>query len=68
MSWIKFQGKIETQGTYKELVASQIDFAHLLAGGDEETENKDTVRKLSTQLSIQVSLVLQTFLYKHILQ
>ncbi|XP_021934289.1 multidrug resistance-associated protein 4-like isoform X2 [Zootermopsis nevadensis] len=46
-------GKIETQGTYKELVASQMDFARLLTGGDEEAENKGTLRKLSTQLSVQ---------------
>lgn len=36
-------------------MASQIDFAHLLTGGDEGTENKDKERKLSTQLSTQVS-------------
>jgi hypothetical protein len=52
---MKFQGKIETQGTYKDLVASKTDFAHLLAGGDEETENKNTTTKLSTQISIKVS-------------
>jgi hypothetical protein len=52
---MKFQGKIETQGTYKDLVASQTDFAHLLAGGDEETENKNATAKLSTQISIKVS-------------
>lgn len=55
MSWIKFQGKIETQGTYKELMSSQTDFAHLLGGGDEEMENEDAQRKLNTQFSIQVS-------------
>lgn len=54
MSWIKFQGKIETQGTYKELMASQTDFAHLLKGGDEEIENEDAQRKLNTQVSTQV--------------
>ncbi|GFG28327.1 hypothetical protein Cfor_09080 [Coptotermes formosanus] len=48
-------GKIETQGTYKDLVASQTDFAHLLAGGDEETENKNATAKLSTQISIKQS-------------
>lgn len=44
-------GKIETQGTYKELMASQTDFAHLLGGGDEEMENEDAQRKLNTQFS-----------------
>ncbi|PNF15053.1 Multidrug resistance-associated protein 9 [Cryptotermes secundus] len=46
-------GKIETQGTYKELMASKTDFAHLLGGGDEEMENEDSQRKLNTQFSIQ---------------
>jgi hypothetical protein len=52
---MKFQGKIENQGTYKELMDSQTDFAHLLAGGAEETENKETIRKLSMHLSTEVS-------------
>jgi hypothetical protein len=52
---MKFQGKIEAQGTYKDLIASQTDFAHLLMGGDEETENKNSTRKLSTQISLKVS-------------
>lgn len=55
MSWIEFQGKIEAQGTYKELMASKTDFAHLLGGGDEEMENEDARRKLNTQFSTQVS-------------
>lgn len=49
-------GKIENQGTYKELMASQTDFAHLLEGGDEEIEKKDGLRKLSSQLSQQSQL------------
>lgn len=52
---MKFQGKIETQGTYKDLLYSETDFAHLLAGGHEETENKNAGRKLNTQISLKVS-------------
>jgi hypothetical protein len=52
---MKFQGKIETQGTYKNLMASETNFARLLAGEDEETENKNAGMKLSTQISTKVS-------------
>jgi len=52
---MKFQGKIETQGTYKDLVASETNFAHLLAAEDEETENNNATVKLSTQISVKVS-------------
>jgi len=52
---MKFQGKIETQGTYKDLVASETNFAHLLAGEDEETENMNAAMKLNTQISMKVS-------------
>jgi hypothetical protein len=52
---MKFQGKIETQGTYKDLVASETNFAHLLAGEDEETENMKAAMKLNTQISVKVS-------------
>ncbi|PSN41132.1 Multidrug resistance-associated protein 4 [Blattella germanica] len=49
-------GKIENQGTYKELTATQTDFASLLGGGDgdEDSENEVTAKRLSTQLSTQV--------------
>lgn len=41
-----------------------MDFARLLTGGDEEAENKGTLRKLSTQLSVQVSFgSAETFLF-----
>lgn len=46
-------GKIETQGTYKDLLSSETDFAHLLAGGHEETEDKNAARKLNTQISMK---------------
>ena len=46
---------METQGTYKDLVASETNFARLLAGEDEETENKNATMKLSTQISKKVS-------------
>jgi hypothetical protein len=52
---MKFQGKIETQGAYKDLVASETNFAHLLAGEDEEIANKNAAMKLSTQISKKVS-------------
>jgi hypothetical protein len=52
---MKFQGKIEMQGTYKDLMASETNFAHLLAGEVEETENKNAAMKLSTQISMKVS-------------
>lgn len=55
IAWLKFQGKIEIQGTYTDLVASETNFAHLLAGEDEETENKNAAMKLSTQISMRVS-------------
>lgn len=46
-------GKIETQGTYKDLVASETNFAHLLAGEDEEIENMNAAMKLNTQISMK---------------
>jgi len=52
---MKFQGKIETHGSYKDLVASETNFTHLLAGEDEETENNNAAMKLSTQISVKVS-------------
>lgn len=48
-------GRIENQGTYKELTASNTDFASLLGGGDEENENEATLKRLSKQLSTQVT-------------
>jgi hypothetical protein len=36
-------------------VASETNFAPLLAGGDEETENKNATMKLNTQISMTVS-------------
>jgi len=45
-------GKIETLGSYKDLVSSETNFARLLTAGDEETENKTAAMKLNTPVSV----------------